>query len=150
MIRQDLTIPKYGWKLRIYYEVTSIWTDLIMEDLKRLGISGKEKHTACSVVSKSDLNTGLTYSDFEGRESVMVVCHGSEGLQFFNSLIHEALHVQRHICEALAISPYSEDAAYLMGDICGMMYPKIKHLLCGCRKHKVQREGVRGTFVQKE
>jgi hypothetical protein len=136
MIQQDIHIPKHNWDIRIYYEVTSVWGGLIVRDLIDAGIKGRDAKTALSVVKKSDLNTGLTFSNYEKRRSVVVVFNGSNGAQFFNSMIHEALHVQRHICEADGVDPYSEDAAYILGDMAGMMYPKIKGLLCGCSKHK--------------
>lgn len=134
MIKQDIVLPAHAWKIRIYYEVTSLWADVIMEDLRSLGIKGKQEKIACTATKKSDLDTGLTFSNYDERKTIVVVCNGSNGAQFFNSLIHEFLHVQRHICEANDIDPYGEPAAYIMGDLAGMAYPKIHHLLCGCHQ----------------
>lgn len=138
MIRQEINIDKYDWHLVIYYEVTAVWKDQIMEDVMSIGIKGKDARTASMVTKKSDLNTGFTYSNLDEGESVVVVCNGSSAGQFFNSLIHELFHVVQHICDAKKIDVHSEDAAYLMGDLSCEVYPKVKHLLCGCGKHKDQ------------
>lgn len=135
MIRQEINLKQYDWHVIVYYEVTSVWKDKIMDDVMSIGIKGKDARTAGNVTKKSALNTGFTYSNLDERETVVVVCNGSNASQFFNSLIHELFHVVQHICEAKNIELYSEDAAYLMGDLSCEVYPKIKHLLCGCRAH---------------
>lgn len=135
MIRQDINIDKYGWHVVVYYEVTSVWKDQIMEDVMSIGIKGKDARTAARVTKKSDMNTGFTYSNLDEGESVVVVCNGSSAGQFFNSLIHELFHVMQHICDTKKIDVHGEEAAYLMGDLSCEVYPKIKHLLCGCGKH---------------
>jgi hypothetical protein len=37
--------------------------------------------------------------------------------EFINTYNHEKNHVEMHICEKLDIDPYSEEAAYLSGDL---------------------------------
>lgn len=39
------------------------------------------------------------------------------GPEFLNTTIHEIAHVAMHIAEEDGIDPYSEELAYLMGDI---------------------------------
>lgn len=146
MIKQEFILQRRGWKIVIYYEVTSFWSDVVMEDLRRIGITGKQRRIACSVTKKSDLDTGLTFSNYDTRETIVVVCNGSKAAEFFNSLVHELSHVQRHICEADAIDPYSEESAYIIGDLAAMVYPKIHHLLCGCHG---KREEVTGNDSSK-
>lgn len=135
MIKQYIHLDKYDWRIRVYYEVDAVWKDKIMGDVMDIGIKGKDARTAVAMLKKQEVDTGFTYSNLDEGESVVVVFYGSSAAQFFNSLIHEIFHVHKHICESKGIDPFGEEAAYLMGDLCGEIYPKIKHLLCGCGEH---------------
>lgn len=135
MIKQDIRLEKYDWHIVIYYEVTSVWKDQIMDDVMSIGIKGKDAKTARAITKSGELNTGFTFSNLNEKETVVVVCNGSNAAQFFNSLIHELFHVVQHICDANKIDSFGEESAYLMGDLSCEVYPKVKHLLCGCGKH---------------
>lgn len=140
MIKQYIHLDKYDWKIRIYYEVDAVWKDMIMGDVADIGIKGKDAKTAMDMLLKGEINTGFTYSNLDEGETVVVVFNGSSGAQFFNSLLHEIFHAHKHICESKKIDPFAEEAAYLMGDLCGEIYPKVKHLLCGCGKHRKDKD----------
>jgi hypothetical protein len=53
-----------------------------------------------------------------------IICIGSttDASQFVNTAIHEAKHVQSHICSYYQIEEDSEDAAYLIGYLVQRMY----------------------------
>ncbi len=40
MIRQDIHLDPYGWHVRIYYAVTTYWTERIANDLWDIGCLG--------------------------------------------------------------------------------------------------------------
>lgn len=136
MIVQDIYLPKYEWHVRVYYAVTTYWAERIIADMEDIGCSGERLYRAYRSLLKGDLNTGLTYSDFAGHNSVMVISLTSTPAQFLNSWLHEMRHLSRHIEQACGISPYGEEAAYLAGDIGQRMFPVAKKFICEhCRKN---------------
>lgn len=135
MIVQDIYIEKYDWCVKIYYAVSTYLVKHILQDLRAIGCNGRELEKAERNLSAGNLNTGLTYSDFNGHNSVMVISLTSTPAQFLNSWLHEMRHLSRHIEQACGISPYGEEAAYLAGDIGQRMFPVAKKFICEhCRK----------------
>lgn len=99
MIRQDIDIDGY-WKLIVLYNVY-------------LG----------------EKNTGFTHTDFNKHKSIVGISKTTSKEQFFNTLVHEAKHVQSHICKFYDVEEDSEDAAYLIGFIIQKMYRVFKNLI---------------------
>ena len=99
MIRQDIDIEGY-WKIIVLYNV---W----------LG----------------DYNTGFTQTDMSKRRSIVGIGKADSSKQFLNTIVHEAKHVQSHICEYYNVSENSEQAAYLIGYIVMKMYKKFASLI---------------------
>ena len=64
----------------------------------------------------SELDTGFIYSSFYKKFSLIVIHKASSIGEFINTIEHEKNHLEMHICEALDINPYSEEAAILSGD----------------------------------
>jgi hypothetical protein len=60
-------------------------------------------------------NTGFTFSNSEYKMSIICIGPSSDVSQFVNTAIHEAKHVQSHVCAYYKIEEDSEDAAYLIG-----------------------------------
>lgn len=77
MIRQDFYIAEYGWHARIYYAVTTYWTERIANDLWDIGCRGNSLAKAVRNLKAGDLNTGITYSNFQDGETVMVISRTS-------------------------------------------------------------------------
>lgn len=135
MIVQEFYIGGYDWRVRVYYAVTTYWTDAITADLKRAGCHGRELDRACRSLERGVLDTGLTYSNARRRETVMVIALTSSAAQFQNSLDHEKGHLCRHISQAFGIDPYGEEEQYLAGEIGQLMFPVARRFLCEhCRK----------------
>lgn len=82
------------------------------------------------------IDTGLTYSNYKKRETVMVVGLTSSPSQFLNSFDHERKHLEAHIAQAYGINPYGEEIAYLSGDIAQMLTEDVQLFICDCDKHK--------------
>lgn len=137
MIRQIITLQDKGWTIYAYYATTRYAVDEIMERLWEIGVDAPRARQAYENLSSGKLDSGLCYSNFRERKSVFVVALASSPAEFFNSLTHEvAAHLCIHIASALRINYRSEDYAYLVGDLCGEIYPAVKHLLCDCECHR--------------
>lgn len=132
MLRQYFTIPKYNWKVYVYYHVNSYYIDEILERLRTVGCSNNYIDDAYNSMSNNKLNTGFTYSNSNIRCSIIVISNTSTPTQFMNSYDHERYHLITHILEKFNINPYSEEAAYLTGYIGQLMFPKAKRFLCKC------------------
>lgn len=132
MLRQCFTIPKYNWKVYIYYYITCYYIDEILERLRNIGCSDNHLNDAYNSMASCKLNTGFTYSNTSKRTSVVVISCTSTPAQFMNSYDHERYHLINHILEAFDINPYGEEAAYLAGTIGQITFPKAKRFLCKC------------------
>lgn len=138
MIRQKITLPKYdNWEIYAYYATTRYAVDEIMEKLWEAGIDAYNARQAFESLTRGELNSGLCYSNYSSRKSVLVVALASSADEFLNSITHEATHACVHIATALGVNHKSEDFCYLVGDLCQEMYPKVKHLLCDCCRSKM-------------
>ena len=138
MIIQDLYIPNDRWRVRVYYAVTTYRTDDILRDFIEAGCEGIQLKRAYNSLKRNTLDTGITYSNFGKRETVMVISLTSSPSEFLNSWEHEKKHLARHIEQAYDIDPYSEDAAYLEGEIAQKMFPVAKKFICEhCRKEAI-------------
>lgn len=136
MIRQDISLPRYRWRVRVYYAVTRMYCDEIMEDLYDIGCRGENLQTAYENLSEGRVNTGLTFSNYDLRATVMVIARTSTPAQFLNSYDHERKHLEAHIADAYGLDPYGEEIAYLCGKIGQLLYPVAKEFMCECRKSK--------------
>ncbi len=102
MIRQDIDIEGY-WTLIVVYDAY-------------LG----------------ENNSGFTHTDFKKKLSIVAIGRADSRKQFLNTIVHEAKHVQSHICMYYNVPEDGEDAAYLIGFIVMKMYDGFIHLLCQC------------------
>ena len=140
MTVQDFSLPRYGWRVRVYYAVTTYRVRDIIADLRRIGCHGGDLRRAFASLWRGDLDTGLTYSNRRTRESVMVIGLTSSAAEFQNSLDHEKGHLVKHISLAFSLDPYGEEQQYLSGEIGQRMCPVARKFLCEhCRK------GLRGN-----
>lgn len=136
MFIQYIKIPKYKWKMKVYYAVTSYWTEDIMADLDRIGISEEHRKQAYDNMMSDQLNNGITYSSPKDKRTIMVVAKAESAREYFNSFFHELKHFEEQIGEACNIDQKSEDAAYLRGNVAGMMFDCMAPLLCDCCRRK--------------
>lgn len=130
MIRQEIELPRYRWRVVIYYAVTKIYCDDIMDDLREIGCRGIDLAVAYNNLSEGRVNTGLTFSNYDLRETVMVIARTSTPAEFANSYDHERKHLEAHIADAYELDPYGEDIAYLCGDIGQRMFPVSQKFMC--------------------
>lgn len=137
MIRQKITLPDYdNWTIYAYYATTRYAVDEIMERLWEIGMDANNARQAFENLSMGNLNTGLCYSNYSMRKSVLVIALTSSPAEFINSWHHELEHLESHIGKVFNLDPTGEDIAYLSGELAMEMYPRIKHLICDCCRHK--------------
>lgn len=137
MIRQKITLPDYdNWTIYAYYATTRYAVDEIMERLWEIGMDANNARQAFENLSSGNLNTGLCYSNYSMRKSVLVIALTSSPAEFINSWHHELEHLESHIGKVFHLDPTGEDIAYLSGELAMEMYPRIKHLICDCCRHK--------------
>lgn len=99
MIRQDIDINGY-WTIIVLYNVY-------------LG----------------DTDTGFTHTDFDKKRSIVGISIYSSKEQLLNTIVHEAKHIQSHICKYYNVKENSENAAYLIGYIIQKMYKVFKRFI---------------------
>lgn len=131
MITQDFYLPMYGaWHIKVFYATSPTKSWLVIKELQKVGCSGSDLSRAIDNLEDGNLNTGLTYSNYHAKETVMVVSSASSPAQFLNSWVHEMLHLCRHISSYFDIDPYGEESAYLLGMVAQKMYPVAKNFIC--------------------
>lgn len=136
MIKQTIYIDSIGWLVHAYFHKTRYDVDEIMERLWDLQCNSEIAQKAFNNLISDSLNMGLCYSNYNTKESVLVVGKASSADEFFNSIVHELSHLQGHICDVIGLDPKGEEIAYYMGDLSRDIYPSISHLLCDCCRNK--------------
>lgn len=68
-------------------------------------------------VRSGNLNEGFCYSNPMLRRSVVGIGETDSGPEFLDTTIHEIVHVAQHMAEKDGIDPFSEELAYIAGDI---------------------------------
>lgn len=67
-------------------------------------------------------DVGFTHTDFEKKRSIIGISKAKSKGELINTIVHEAKHLQSHICRYYNVSEDSEEAAYLIGYIVQKMY----------------------------
>lgn len=139
MIVQDMYLDRVDWHVRVYYAVTTYYADEIIDELMSIGCKGDDLRKAKDSLWAGKLDTGLTYSNLERHETVMVIAKASEGAEYWNSIDHERNHLLQHISVVYHIDPYGEEISYISGEFIRSVYRMAKGLLCDCcRKRRLQ------------
>lgn len=138
MIRQKFTLEKYYWEVYVYYAVNTYYVDEIIDRMYSIGCDGEMLRTAYENMSSGKMNTGVTYSNFRDRKTVMVIAITSSAKEFEKSWRHECGHLATHICQSFNITPYGEEIQYIGDDIVENMREFAYPLLCECNCCKVR------------
>jgi hypothetical protein len=100
-----------------------------------IGCTERDVDDAIKVLDNGKDNRGITFSNDEERESIIVIGETSCPAQFSNSFDHEKLHLAMHIARVDNIDPFGEELAYLAGEIGLQTFPIAKRFLCEhCRE----------------
>ena len=144
MIRCELYSPRGDWKVHLFCAIDSYWIDEIMEALFYAGVDGSKAKQAYENLNSGNLNSGLCYSNYNKRESVIVISKTSSASELFNSCIHEFAHLAAHIAKADGLDNAGEHVAYCVGDMARDVWGHIGHLFCDCCRKKVYHERTHG------
>lgn len=136
MIRQHFALPRYGWHVYAYYVVTEPNAEEVLDALVHIGCGGEDLERAYTNLTSGNLDTGLTYSNRDTRETVMVIARTSSAKEFQKSYKHETGHLQDHIAQTFGINPHGEELQYIGDDIVEATWETAKDLLCDrCMGH---------------
>ncbi len=135
MIVRDLYIDRYDWHLRVFYAVDCNDTRYVIHELKAIRCTRENLERAYRNLSSCRLNTGLTFSNKDARESVMIIGKWTSPAEFDNSFSHELRHFTDHVAKAFGMEIGGEEVAYLSGEIRRELFPVNKMFLCSCCNH---------------
>lgn len=121
-LRQQFKIRRYDWDVVVYYTVNEAQKTEIVTELKELQPDKETFDKLERNLMNAELDTGFIYSSFYKQFSLIVIHKASSIGEFVNTFVHEKNHLEMHMCEALDINPYSEEAAILSGDIAMQMF----------------------------
>lgn len=120
MVAQYIQLGRRDWNVLVYYGVGIDDFVEVEDSLLQVGCSKKNIRKAFTVLKQK--NTGFTFSTSEYKMSIICIGQVTDTSQFVNTVIHEAKHVQSHICSYYKIDESSETAAYLIGYLVQRMY----------------------------
>lgn len=125
MLRQYFTLGDDKWNIYVYYNVDRENYREIAEMLFDFDCPERDIVKSLAVVTRQ-YNTGMTFTNTERKTSIVCIGKSSSSEQFANTFVHEAKHVQSHICEEYGIEENGEEAAYLIGYIVQRMFRGIR------------------------
>lgn len=111
ILKQTIKIKKYDWEVIVYYNTVCL--NCIYKSLDE--IDCKKIDEIMEFIQEDDLNTGCIYSNYKKHKSVIVIGKASDFGEYLNTVAHEKNHLEMHICKALQIDPFSEEASNLSG-----------------------------------
>ena len=120
MVAQYIQLGNCGWNVLIYYNVHEEDFVEVRDSLRQLDCPTQDINKAFKVLTKK--NTGFTFSNSEYKMSIVCIGSATKVEEFVNTVIHEAKHVQSHICSYYDIPENGETAAYLIGHLVLRMY----------------------------
>lgn len=116
-MKQSFKIKKYNWSIVIYYTVNGEESKEIIDKLEDLHCNSKTLESIKRNLEDAKVDTGFAYSSYNKQYSIVVIHKASSIGEFINTFEHEKNHLEMHICEALDINPYSEEAAHMSGNL---------------------------------
>lgn len=134
MLYQEITIPKYRWRVFVFYDTTKQDADDVMDCLYDLGCNGETAKRAYLNLYSNQIDTGLTFS--KNRKTCIVLGRASDKSNFAHTFTHEITHCAIHIANEYGINPQSESLAYIAGDLGAEMLPFASKFLCDCCNKK--------------
>ena len=127
MIAQYIQLGDRDWNVLVYYNVSKEDFVEIVDSLRQLDCPKEDVRKALKTLHRK--NTGFTFSNTDYKMSIICIGEATNIGQFVNTAIHEAKHVQSHICEYYGIEEDTETAAYLIGHLVHRMYKMLENVL---------------------
>lgn len=114
-----------NWDILIYYTVNERQKEEVVHKLKEYKCDESTLNSVITNLKNSCTDTGFTYSSFSNKCSLIVIHKASSIGELINTFEHEKNHLEMHICEALGINPYSEEAAHMSGNIAQLIFEQV-------------------------
>ena len=127
MISQYIQLGDRDWNVLVYYNVKPEDFAEVADSLEQLECSQVDLRKALNVLKRK--NTGFTFSNDEYKMSIVCIGNADNVGQFVNTVIHEAKHVQSHLCQYYGIDENTETAAYIIGHLVHKMYKMLEKIL---------------------
>lgn len=127
MTAQYIQLGDRDWNVLVYYNVDKYDFVEITDSLEQLDCPRKDIMKALKTLRRK--NTGFTFSNSDYKMSIVCIGEATNVGQFVNTCIHEAKHVQSHICSYFNIEEDTETAAYLIGYLVHEMYKMLEKIL---------------------
>lgn len=127
MTSQYIKVGKY-WNVLVYYNADYKDLPEIEDALYQVDCPEEDIDAVLHVIYKNS-NTGFTFSNSDYYMSVVCISETTSAEEFVNTAVHEAKHVQSHICEYYNIPEDSEEAAYIIGHIVSEMYKMVSKVI---------------------
>ena len=115
MITQYIQLGDKDWGVLVYYNVGEEDLASVIDSLESLDCTEEDIHAATVTLRKE--NTGFTYTNTDYKMTFVCIGHSTNVGQFVDTVVHEAKHVQSHICQYYGVEETSETAAYLIGHL---------------------------------
>lgn len=128
MFAQYIKVGSRKWNILVYYNVEPDDFTEIEDSLIQLECPEEDIEYSFEVLASSK-NTGFTYSNSDYKMSIVCIAQTTSASQFVSTAVHEAKHVQSHICQYYDVYENGEDAAYLIGYIVRQMYKMVAKVL---------------------
>lgn len=129
MIQQGFFVGNHKWYVMCAYDICTDYDKYrTCELLLASGCPKEDAEQAIDILS--NYNSGFTYSNLNDRLSIMLCSHATSAEQMYDTIQHELKHIVEHISDYYKVSPKSEDAAYLQGEIARQMFPAAALLVC--------------------
>lgn len=132
MIRQRFYHKPTDWRFYVYYIVTELHADEILERLAGIGCNGENLSKAHDNLTSGKCDTGLTYTNQSTHETVVVIAKTSTALEFFLSITHEMGHAACHIAQCYGLPLDGEEARYICDGLLEKTWEISRELLCDC------------------
>lgn len=135
MIKQGFHIGNRDWWVMVYYDVEPHNLTEIEGVLLASGCTREQAEDAIGNLQHP--NTGFTLTDYQGKNSVIIISHATSSEQMFDTIVHEIKHLTEHISNYYDLDPKEELAAYLQGEVGRNMWCAAALILCphcGCKK----------------
>ena len=127
MVKQYIELGDGNWGIVVCYGVLKNDSEEISELLRALGCSEKSIKKTIRIITNKQ-NCAFTFSNTDLKMSLVCIGEASSQDQLINSIVHEAKHVQSHVCEYYGVEDNSERASYLIGYIVQMMYKRLMQI----------------------
>lgn len=107
----------------------------VYEGLRSVGLSERKVREVCDALSEP--NNGYTYTDYDGKYTLIYASRATSAEQMFDTIEHELNHAVEHISSYYGVDPKSEEASYLAGELGRLIWPAAAWVLCPrCRESR--------------